>query len=142
MDCRIRRQKSELDSTAYVEVGPGKYSGQHWQAGFLFVTEDAFGVAEGIVARHFAQYDHFGMNEIPRTIGSQIVRDWSVTAKHLPTMERDEALDALNIAQTFSKRLGDQVIPNRMEISAMLDELATEVGSYYEREEWVCILGL
>jgi hypothetical protein len=142
MDCRIRREKTELDSTAYVEIGPGKYSGRHWQPGFLFVSEEAFGVAEGIVARHFAQYDHFGMNEIPRAIGSQIVRDWSLTATRLPTMARDEALDSLNIAQTFSKRLDDQVIPNRKELAAMLNELAAEVGAYYEREEWVCILGL
>ena len=53
MDYRIRRNPEELDSTGYVEIGPGEYSGHHWQKSFLFVWEDAFVHAEGIVRKHF-----------------------------------------------------------------------------------------
>lgn len=37
MDYRIRKTKAELDSTGFMEIGPGRYSGEHWQEGFLFV---------------------------------------------------------------------------------------------------------
>jgi len=36
-----------------MEIGPGRYAGRHWQDGFLFVSEDAFGMAEGILAATF-----------------------------------------------------------------------------------------
>jgi len=32
MDYRIRRRKAERDSTGYVEIVPGKYSGKHTRA--------------------------------------------------------------------------------------------------------------
>src|SRR5438128_10862593 len=35
MDYRVRRRKSELESTGYMEIGPGKYSGELWRDGFL-----------------------------------------------------------------------------------------------------------
>jgi hypothetical protein len=40
MDYRIRHNKAELDSTGYMEIGPGRYTGSHWQDGFIFVWED------------------------------------------------------------------------------------------------------
>ena len=58
MDYRVRRTKAELDSSGYMEIGPGQYSGKHWQDGFLFVWEDAFGMAEGIIVKHYPDYDH------------------------------------------------------------------------------------
>lgn len=61
MDYVIRQHPHEFDSTGYMELGPGRYAGKHWQDGFRFVWEDAFGMGEGIVARHLSEYDHFGM---------------------------------------------------------------------------------
>ncbi len=56
----------------YVEIGPGVYSGKHWQDGFLFVEEKAFLLAAGIVAKHFPDYDHFSMNNLPNVIGRRV----------------------------------------------------------------------
>ena len=86
MDYRVRRAKSELESTGYIEIGPGKYSGEHWQDGFLFIWEDAFGMAEGILTKHFPKYDHFSMNYIPKDIGQKIVAEWRDVADRLPGM--------------------------------------------------------
>ena len=60
--------------------------GKHWQDGFLFVWEDAFGMAEGIVLKHFKDYDHFEMNDIPKNVGKLITVDWKKAAS---TLESD-----------------------------------------------------
>ncbi|MFZ4396090.1 MAG: hypothetical protein ACOYOU_10745 [Kiritimatiellia bacterium] len=70
MDYQIRADSKELDPTGYMEIGPGRYNKKHWQPGFLFIWEDAFGMAEGIVTKHFPSYDHFGMNDISKKIAS------------------------------------------------------------------------
>lgn len=142
MDYRILRQKEDLDSTGYIEIGPGKYSGKHWQEGFLFVWEDAFGMAEGILTKHFPDYDHFSMNDLPKDVGLEIAKEWYEVAVHLPHMGVDEAQSALNILSTFGSRLEQEVMLYKAEISGMLKELSCAVEEFYEKDEWVCILGI
>jgi hypothetical protein len=142
MDYAIRHHASELDSTGYMEVGPGRYDGRHWQDGFLFVWEDAFGMAEGILAKHLPEYDHFGMNDVPKAIGLAVVAEWRRVAEALPGMSADEASDALNMVATYSSRLDDEVEEHRGEIATLLRELADACERFYERGDWVCILGM
>lgn len=125
-----------------MEIGPGKYSRKHWQDGFAFVWEDAFGMAEGIVARHFPEYDHFRMNDIPAEVARRIADDWRQTAARLTSMSNDEAHDALNIAATFSTRLDSEVGPNRQPIADMLAELSDVLDEFASQEDWICILGI
>lgn len=77
---RTDPKAKELDSTGYMEIGPGRYNKKHWQPGFLFIWEDAFGMAEGIVTKHFPSYDHFGMNDISNKIGKEIITEWRTAA--------------------------------------------------------------
>ena len=142
MDYAIRRHASELDSTGYIEVGPGRYDGRHWQDGFLFVWEDAFGMAEGILAKHLPEYDHFGMNDVPKVIGLAVVSEWRRVAEALPAMGADEASDALNLIATYSSRLDDEVIQRRSEIATLLRELADACEHFYAQGDWVCVLGM
>ena len=76
IDYNIYRNVADLDSTGLFEIGPGRYSGKHWQDRFVFVWEDAFACAEGIVIRHFPDYDHFSMNDIQSDVGLKITSAW------------------------------------------------------------------
>lgn len=142
VDYRIYRKKADLDSTAYIEIGPGKYSGQHWQDDFLFVSEDAFGMAEGIVRKHSPEYDHFSMNDIPRTAGQKVITEWRDVAGKIKNMNPDEIRAALNLNASYRDYLEAQVLSHSDEIVYMLSELAERCDDFYERENWVCILGM
>ena len=142
MDYRIRREKTELDSTGYMEIGPGKYSGTHWQDGFLFVWEDAFGMAEGVIVRHFPAYDHFSMNEIPREIGRKIVADWREVASQIGNTSAKQIHSALNLKDSYRTRLDSEIASHETEIANMLRELADGCDEFLEHEEWLCILGM
>jgi hypothetical protein len=142
MDYRIRRRESELDSTGYIEVGPGRYSGAHWQDRFLFVWEDAFGMAEGILMKHLPSYDHFGMNDLPKDIGRKVTTEWREVAGRLSNMSAEQVHAALNLGASYRARLDAEVIPHRAEIASMLRELADACDEFYEQEDCVCILGM
>lgn len=119
MDYRIRRNKQDLDSTGYVEIGPGKYSGQHWQQGFLFVREDAFGLAEGIVTKHFPEYDHLSMNDMPKIVGRKIAAEWREVAPRIAGMTAAEVRSALNLPDWYAE-LEIELTSSQSEITNML----------------------
>jgi hypothetical protein len=142
MDYRIYRSKAELNSTGYMEIGPGRYSGVHWQDGFLFVWGDAFTMAEGIVAKHFPDYDHFATNDIPKAIGERIIANWFEVGRGLSGMSPEEALFELNLSESHSGRLHNEVATHGADIEEMIRTLATECAGFYKRDDWVCILGM
>ena len=142
MDYRIYRSKHELKSTGYIEVAPGKYSGTHWQEGSLFVWEDAFRMAEGILAKHLTSYDHFSMNDVPKDIGQRVTPEWRRVAARLEEMAADEATGAFNLIASYGGRHDTEVISHRTAIARMLTELADACDEFYSRGDWVCILGI
>lgn len=142
MDYEIRRKKSELDSTGYMEIGPGKYSGKHWQDGFLFVWEDAFGMAEGIIMKHFKDYDHFGMNDVPKEIGILISSDWLQAASALKTASEEQYQELLNLDIAYRTYMQTEVSENKESIIKLLIELANSFEQFYKAEDCVCILGM
>jgi hypothetical protein len=142
MDYSIRRHPEDLESTGFVEIGPGRYTGKHWQEGFIFVWEDAFGMAEGIIARHLQTYDHLSPNDIHRTDGRSIIDDWRKAAALLPNFNPTEAHTLLNVEATYGTSLVEEVANHQAEIGRFLGQLADDVERFYRHSEWVCILGV
>lgn len=142
MDFQILRNRNELQSTGFMEIGPGKYGGLHWQDGFIFVWEDAFGVAEGIVERHFPAYDHLGMNDLPKDTVTKIISDWRSAADHLPNLGASDLQRELNL---FSPQLAGfvrEIDSQRFEIAAFFKSLAVDCENFLRQSNWVCILGI
>ena len=141
MDYLLRHRKDELVSTNFLEIGPGRYVGAHWQDGFLFVGDEAFAVAEGILAKHFPDYDHFAMNDLPEEIGEKVIAEWRTVAgqiERLPPAEARKALNLLGADLDLDRELG----AHRKDIARMLRELADECEKFYQQSEWICVLGI
>ena len=141
MDYRIRRSGSELDSTGYVEITPGKFTGARWRDGSLFIPEDAFTVVEGVVARYFPGYDHAAMNDIPKDLGISVVSEWREIAEWLPVMKADEVRVALNVTTWFGASFDDELTNHRADLIELLRGLADGCDEFYSRGDWLCVLG-
>jgi hypothetical protein len=113
MDYAIRRNPRELDSTGYMEIGPGRYAGKHWQDGFVFVWEDAFAVAE-----------------------------WRAASEALATLSVAEASGVLNLEACYRNGLEEEIGTRRGEIRTLLLKLADECERFSQEADWVCVLGM
>ncbi len=142
MDYLVRTDKDKLDSTGYMEIGLGKYSGQHWQTGFIFIWEDAFGMAEGIILKHMPSYDHFDMNNIPKSIGLKILNEWIDASKNFENLTSLEIQEKLFIKDIYNTNMEKEIDDHRLEIKSMLQLLGDEIYRLYKKSNWVCILGM
>jgi hypothetical protein len=142
MDFVVRQEPESLGSTGFVEVCPGRYSGRHWQQGCIFIWEDSFTVAEGILRAHFPDYDHLAMNDIPRTVGLLVVEDWRSAARDLVEATLDQSFEILKLEGWQRDYLKEELQERRTETSRMLLQLADKVSTYYKDEEWVSVLGV
>ena len=143
MDYRIRRKKSELKGGGYVEIRPGKYPKyfrQHWQDGSIFIDEEAFTMATGILG-HYFEYNHFGNNDIPKEVGKKITTEWRDNASQLYYMSDSQVRHALNM-DGLGKWVDTEIASHKAEIIDMLRELADICDEFYDKKEWVCILGI
>jgi len=122
----------DFKGTDYIEVGPGTYDGKHWQPDFVFISEEDFWIAEGIVHRHFSDYEHYGMNSIPEAAAQSIVSEW-----------RNAALALEANSDVASELLGKIIFQyDRAEISRFLKELADICDGFIVSKSSFCILGL
>ncbi|MEO6709597.1 MAG: acetyl-CoA hydrolase/transferase C-terminal domain-containing protein, partial [Planctomycetota bacterium] len=142
MDYRIYRSRAELDLTNYVEIGAGKYSQKHWLEGCLFIEEEAFILAEGILARHFPSYDHIAFQDIPKRIGKRVISAWRDAAGRIPQLNPTEIHSLLNLDVVMLRLDPVAIGRDRAAIAAMLNELADACDEFYEQDEWVRILGM
>jgi hypothetical protein len=142
MDYRIHRSLTELRGTNYMEICPGKYSKKHWQDGSLFVSDREFGLAEGIVAKHFAAYDHFAMNDVPKDIGQKITAEWAHTAVLLEQMASGQIARVLNLDESSFRYEDSEIENHKPDITDLLRSLAVACDAFYLKEDWICILGM
>jgi len=107
----------------------------------LFIWEDAFGMAEGIVMKHFKDYDHFGINDIPKEIGTLISSEWLQIASTLKSAEEAEYHELLNLDVVYHTYIITEFSENNESIINLLIELSKSFKQFYKAEKWVCILG-
>lgn len=136
-DYRVHRSTSELSSTGFVEIAPGKSKGTHWRDGNVFVAEEEFRMAAGIVAEH-VHFLAFNVTEVPKSAGAEITRAWRAAAESLIQQRTDEALAVMHLAgaRAHCRR---QLEAHGAEIATMLIELADACDAFYEHDEWICI---
>lgn len=142
MDYRIRQSSEELESTGFIEIGPGKFNGKHWNKGFIFIWEDAFGMAEGIISKHNSDYDHFAFNDLNKQQGNLIIQDWKKAADLIDNNDLESALIVLNANDTYGSEMIDELKDFKDSIQQMLVGLCTFCEEHYRTNDWMCVLGV
>jgi len=134
-DYRVYRSKAELKGTDHIRIGPGKFSGHYWQEGFVFVDEEAFGIAEGIIRKHFPKYDPWGVTGLQRETGAEIAAEWRQAATQLKDMPLDAARVVPNL-DVFPGRCYDaELVHFASEIAEMLTQLAGALDGFYRSSD-------
>lgn len=135
-DYTVYRRRVDLDSPAYMEVGCGIQPVDDYHIdGNLFIEEHGFGFLEGVIYKHFSEYDHYGIfNNIPIETARLIVNDWKGAVTLIHSGKLDEAFSLLNLRVDFRSQLdkAPNVVANLLhEVVVFCDEyLAADSGFY------------
>ena len=141
---RILKDKSNLEGAAYIELLPGKYTGQCWNKGSLFLDEATFGFFEKIIERNLPDYDHYTFTEVSST-------RWQPIIARLKSLARDmglaRALMDIPTDVHFYFNDTEQRFKKDFELNAdLLRQVSTELAGWLDatlkHHEAVTILGL
>ena len=140
---KIHTNKDELEGTGYFEIGSGKYPQTHWNEGFIFINEYGFEFAEGIIKRHYPEFDHYSMdNDVPSTIAGKIEDEWREASNKLYGKSVEEMINILGLEKTIRDSMKQDWIDESELITTMLRELSDWMKQFRQNQDWVCILGI
>lgn len=138
IDFTIFTNPNDLQSTGFIEIGPGKYNHTHWNQGFIFIWDDAFWYAEGIIMRHMPTYDHFEMNDIDSETGGKIIEDW-LSISDCPN---DQLVHRLNLSAVFRDPNNAFVHASPPEVKNMIRTLGITCKPWNDSNNGFCVLGM
>jgi len=129
---RLLREKKELAGTGYFEIQPGRYDGQHWTDGSVFIDEEVFGYLEVIIERHDPTINHFAVSEVQREIWERIIVDFEQLAGKLrSTNDLGHLLDEVRF---FNRDSADRFASDCRANADALAELIRELNSWLQEE--------
>jgi len=129
--------------TCYMELLPGPFKGNCWNAESIFFDEDAdgFGIVETIIASRASAYDHYDNIEIDSHTCWDIVRDLETLIGILASDASPSELRRLPIIQRH-KNFFAEVENNRPALLAMLAELVAWLRVTLDSYRSITILGM
>ncbi len=141
---QIIRDKSKLQSTAYIELLPGRYRDECWNEGSLFFEEEVFGYMELIITRHVPSYDHFAFTEISSASWAMIIHDFDSLALAL---DRGTSLEALSAEIAFFFRdsklqFAENLQANSLALSGLLRDISVWITIKAKEQGCVTVLGM
>jgi hypothetical protein len=141
---RAIKNKGELEGTCYVELLPGKYKEQCWNASSLFFEEEVFGYLENIISKHVPAYDHYAFTQIDKVAWDKIIDDFQSLES---TLDQYQSVEDLRKDVGFLFRGSEvQFAENFKENKAALGRLLSEVSIWISKESsqkgCVTVLGL
>lgn len=140
---QILRNIDGRSGTCYMEVLPGPFRGNCWNAESLFFNEDAdgFGIVETIIASRVPAYDHYDNTEIDSHACWDIVRDLEKLIGVLAADASPSELQQLPIFQRHKNFFAD-VESNRPALLTMLTELVAWLRVTLDSYRSITIVGM
>jgi hypothetical protein len=141
---RLIHDKRELDGTAYVELLPGRFNGECWVEGSLFIAEDIFEYVEPILARHVPRYDHYEVTDVDSETWGRIVHDLTMASRLLESARSDAQLeDVLGLPKRHTRTGSDALLKAKAaQISKLLNDLCSWLLNQTMVRDGVAIIGL
>jgi hypothetical protein len=141
--CLIR-DKQQLRGTCYFEFLPGKYKGQCWNEGSVFLPEEVFSYLEQVIRRHESRFDHYAFTAIRRPTWEKIIADLErLTAKigeaeAVSDLESDVGFFFSDSAREFAKDFR----VNADRLAALTRDLVAWLQEQLQKEDCVSVLGM
>lgn len=81
-----------LEGTCYVEVKPGKYTGNHWHKESIYFTDETFTYLSLSIEKVYEKYDLLGLSEIDKNTWDLILDELELLKIFLEENPKEDEL--------------------------------------------------
>ncbi len=138
------RDKNELNGTLYYEFCLGKFTGNFWSDGSLFIPELGFDLVLGIFEKHIHNFQPYGNTDVPKSIWNNIISDLKITLKAIDFTTNhielgkivrlyDYEIDCKNIIYLGEYEM--DLINEFEKIKQLISEMIKEIIVWYEENK-------
>lgn len=135
----------KLDGSCYIEVLPGRYTGQFWNSQSVFFKEIHFSFIELFILRHCPKYDHYAFTDINKTIWQRILIDLNhlyesiVDSTKIFEMKDDGELPLIT---SSNLRFLNSELANINAMCEMLDDFIRWISDILKNHDTIAVLGM
>jgi len=141
---KIIYDKKDLSGSLYVEIQPGKYTGEHWGETSIFLDEEAFGYLLPSIKKRYKSFTYYGFNDITCFKWLDILKELEEAKLILlSTPKESEIQNYIEFVEegmdvTFKKRYKE----NLQYVIRIIDEFKKWMYENIEKNEYITILGI
>lgn len=134
-----------LKGTCYLEIKPGKFTGEHWNEGSIFFTDETFTYFSNVIEKHCSKYSLWGMCEIDRETWKLIVEGLEDIKLFL--MANPNPYELTNYIgflypDTTEKYFKENFTQNLNGLIQVITEFQTWITAKIKKYECISILGI
>jgi len=142
---KIIRDLDSLQGTCYVEIKPGKYTGEHWTKESIFFTDETFTYFSSAIEKYYKKYSLWGMSEISRETWKLIVEELENLKLFL--MDNPKADELKNHIGFFyldstEKKFKENLNQHVSDLVQVISEFQTWITEKSKNNGYISILGI
>lgn len=142
---KIIRDLDSLQGTCYVEIKPGKYTGEHWTKESIFFTDETFTYFSSAIEKYYKKYSLWGMSEISRETWKLIVEELENLKLFL--MDNSKADELKNHIGFFyldstEKKFKENLNQHVSDLVQVISEFQTWIIEKSKNNGYISILGI
>lgn len=134
-----------LSGTCYVEIKPGKYTGEHWNKESIFFTDETFTYFSHAIEKHYTNYSLWGLNEINRQTWKSILEELeSLKCFLMSNPKPNDLKDHIGFLylDTTEKYFIENLNKNINSLIKIITEFQSRIMEKCKNNEFISILGI
>lgn len=134
-----------LEGTCYVELKPGKYTGNHWNKDSIYFTDETFSFFSLVIEKHYKSYSLFGMNEINIKTWKQIINELEklkIILQSNPTIDDLKKHMIFLLEKITERNFLKNFDENITKLIRVITELQTWILNTSKEHDFISILGI
>jgi hypothetical protein len=133
----------ELKGTCYFGILPGKYLGECWIEGSIFIDDIQFTFLEPVIAKSYSKFDHYGFNEINSDVWKEILNDFAEFSELIKSFDEKKIE---NYIKGYFKNSTNHFVTEYQSKSAEIIKFIAEFTNWIEEKsksfEYISVLGI
>lgn len=134
-----------IGRNCYVELKPGKFTGNHWSNDSIYFTDETFSFFSLAIQKHYKSYNLFAVSEIDKQTWGLIIAELErlkTVLQNNPTINELKKHLIFLLEDITENNFLKDFNGNKDRLIKVITELQTWVGNKSKEDGYITILGI